>query len=129
MLLAWLQHSLLTPTTAPSSPGLSYRTFSEMLALSDVGRLLTVLPLKEGGGSARAGAPFELPYTLAFPDLQRDQWSYHEDLLQTARAQLDALGAELSGIEEKVRGSLRASIQSAEAFVQAHSGDTRPPTP
>ncbi len=121
MLLSWLQHALLSRTRDTASSGLSLRAFAEMLVLSDVGGLLTALPRTENG-SGRAGAPFELPYSLAFPDLPGDRWDYHRELVAVARAQLDALGA-TSGIEEAIRQRILSSTAAAEAFVEEHASD------
>lgn len=122
MLLAWIEHALLTRTIAAAGTGLALRAFSEMFVLSDVGQLLTTLPRTENE-AGRAGAPFELPYTLSFPDLPGDRWSYHQDLIAVARAQVDALGSSLDGSEGETRQRLRVSIKVAEEFVAAHAND------
>ncbi|MGH3937452.1 MAG: ferritin-like domain-containing protein [Pseudonocardiaceae bacterium] len=118
MLLGWLEHALLTPTAAAAGTGLPLRAFAEMLVLSDVGQLLTTLPRTEHG-TDRAGAPFKLPYSLAFPDLPGDRWDLHRDLLGTARAQLDALAAGASDAEDATRRRVLSSITAAEAFIEA----------
>lgn len=119
MLLAWLQHALLTPTRSPAGPGLSLRAFGEMLALSEVGALLTTLP-RTANGEGLAGAPFELPYSLAFPDLHRDRWIYHLDLITTARTQLAALAAGATENEERIRRGLLRSLADSENFISTH---------
>ena len=121
MLLSWLQHALLSRVRDPASSGLSLRAFAEMLVLSDVGALLTALPRAEDG-SGRAGAPFELPYSLAFPDLPGDRWDHHRELVAGARAQIEALGA-TSEAEEAIRQRVLSSIAAAEAFVDEHASD------
>lgn len=121
MLLSWLQHALLRRTRDPASSGLSLRAFAEMLVLSDVGDLLTTLPRTEDDGG-RAGAPFELPYSLAFPDLPGDRWDHHRELVAGARAQIDALGA-VNETEEAVRQRVLSSIAAAETFVEEHTSD------
>ncbi|HYZ08599.1 MAG TPA: ferritin-like domain-containing protein [Pseudonocardiaceae bacterium] len=121
MLLTWLQHALLSRTRDPASSGLSLRAFAEMLVLSDVGGLLTALPRTENG-SGRAGAPFELPYSLAFPDLTGDRWDYHWELVASARAQIDALSA-ASETEEAIRQRVLSSIAAAEAFIEEQASD------
>ncbi|MGH4016845.1 MAG: ferritin-like domain-containing protein [Pseudonocardiaceae bacterium] len=128
MLLAWLQHALLTRTTAAAGTGLSLRAFAEMLGLSDVGQLLTTLP-RTDNNEGRAAAPFELPYSLAFPDLPEDRWTYHRDLLISAQAQLDALGAGITEAEEQTRRRLLRSIADSEEFVAAHAHCGGPATP
>lgn len=122
MLLAWIEHALLTRTIAVAGAGLALRAFSEMFVLLDVGPLLTTLPRTESA-AGRAGAPFELPYTLTFPDLPGDRWSYHQDLIAVARARLDALGSSLNGSEGETRQRIRVSIKAAEEFVAAHAND------
>src|SRR4051812_16972212 len=61
-----------------------------MLALADVGELLTRLP-RTAAGEGRAGAQFGLPYTLVFPDLPGDRWDAHRDLLAAAGRALDGI--------------------------------------
>jgi hypothetical protein len=120
MLLAWLQHALLTPSDAAASKGLSLRVFAEMLVLSDVGQLLATLP-RTADGAGRAGAPFELPYSLAFPDLPSQRWDYQRDLVASARAQVQALGASAGATEDTARQRVLGAIEAAEHFLQAHS--------
>jgi hypothetical protein len=119
MLLGWLNHALLTPQTDPVSGGLCLRVFGEMLVLAEVGPLLATLP-RTADGSGRAGAPFELPYTLAFPDLPDDRWDLHRDLLVEARAELAGLPP------DPVRGRLLASVAAAQAFVDRTAAGGRP---
>lgn len=127
MLLSWLQHALLTPVEDAPSQGLSLRAFAEMLALSDVGRLLTTLPCSEDGSPGRAGAPFELPYSMTLPDLPDERWAYHRELLGTARTQLEELGPGASPAEQALLRELRGALQASEDFVEAQSrpADTR----
>jgi hypothetical protein len=73
----------------------------------------------------RAGATFELPYSLAFPDLPADRWDYQRDLVSSARGQLDALDASTGPTEDAVRRRLLGSIRAAERFVAAA---TQPPS-
>ncbi|MGH4021818.1 MAG: ferritin-like domain-containing protein [Pseudonocardiaceae bacterium] len=127
MLLAWLEHALLTRTRAAANSGLSRRVFAEMLVLSDVGQHLTTLPRTENG-TARAGAPFELPYSLAFPDLPGDRWDYHRELVAVARERIDAVGGGPE-TEENIRRRLLSSTAAAEAFVEAHASDHEQTTP
>jgi hypothetical protein len=120
MLLAWLQHALLTPGDAAASRGLSLRVFAEMLVLSDVGQLLATLP-RTADGAGRAGAPFELPYSLAFPDLPVQRWDYQRDLVASARVQVEALEASAGATEDTARQRVLRSIEAAEHFLEAHS--------
>lgn len=120
ILLSWLQHALLTDTRAATSSGLCLRAFATMFALSDVGQLLPTLP-RRPAGNGRAGAPFELPYSLALPDLAADRWRHQAELITTARAQLAGLG-DVPAPEQEVRQRLLASLADAAEFVTAHAG-------
>lgn len=131
MLLCWLHHALLTPQTDPLSSGLCLRVFGEMLVLGEVGPLLTTLPRTDDGGDGtpRAGAPFELPYTLAFPDLPGDRWDLHRDLLVETRADLFDLRptrAEPNPPGEAVRRRLLTGVAAAQAFVDLHGSGGGP---
>jgi len=118
LLLGWLQHALLTPRDSAASSGLCLRVFGEMLALAEVGQFLVTLP-RAAEGAPRAGAPFELPYTLAFPDLPGDRWDHHRDLLVQARASLSSLPR--SPDDDSVRARLAATISAAQNFVDVHA--------
>jgi hypothetical protein len=117
MLLGWLQHALLTPRAEPASSGLCLRVFGEMLTLAEVGPLLATLP-RTADDTGRAGATFELPYTLAFPDLPDDRWDHHRDLLVEARAALEALPPAAG--DAQVRTRLLATVTAAQEFVDVH---------
>jgi Ferritin-like len=125
MLLAWIQHGLLTEE-GTTADGLALRAFDEMFVLGDVGPLLATLP-RTVDGAGRAGAPFELPYTLALPDLARDRWAHHQDLIATARSQIAALGPSSGSAEDDVRLRITASLTVAEVFVAAHLDAARRP--
>ena len=125
MLLSWLQHALLTPTGA-ASDGLALRAFDAMFVLSDVGPFLSTLP-RTRDGAGRAGAPFTLPYSLAFPDLPRDRWAHHRDLIETSRRQLDDLGAADTEIEEEISRRILGSAAAAESFVAEQADDIEGP--
>ena len=120
MLLSWLQQALLTDTRSAAGSGLGLRAFATMFVLSDVGQLLTTLP-RTADGDGRAGAPFELPYTLALPDLVADRWEQQRDLIMTARGQLAGLGEGASPAEDQVLRRLTASLAEAGEFVAVHA--------
>ncbi|MEO8286283.1 MAG: ferritin-like protein [Chloroflexota bacterium] len=96
MLLAYLSHflqtdgPLLDEGADYASRGLLNKwTFDEMRHLSQVASKLATLPrteVTEGdpGSSDRAGAPFELPYTLNLPDREEDRWRTHAAVLDAA---------------------------------------------
>ncbi len=120
MLLSWLQHALLTDTRSAAGSGLGLRAFATMFALSDLGDLLPTLP-RTPAGNGRAGAPFELPYTLAMPDLAADRWGQQRDLISTARGQLAGLGEGASPAEDRVLRRLHAVLAEADGFVTVHA--------
>jgi hypothetical protein len=109
LLLAYLAHFLMTDGTllddnADYTPRglLNKLTFDEMRHLSEVAGKLVTLPRLEGEPEPglpirepdRAGPPFELPYTLNLPDLERDRWRTHLDVLGTALALEESIAAE-----------------------------------
>ena len=93
-----------------------------MFVLSDVGPFLSTLPRKRDG-AGRAGAPFTLPYSLAFPDLTQDRWAHHRDLIETSRRQLSDLGAAQTEIEEEISRRILASASAAESFAAEQADD------
>jgi ferritin-like protein len=129
MLLLDLTHALHLPepmvdpgTGVTTSRGnLRDWTFEEMrLGVGGIAKLLTTRPLKQApaaGDPANAGAPFELPYTLALPDDERDRWRLHLALLDTAGELIDRI--EAADGPSDLLGDLRASDQAARAVVTA----------
>ncbi|MGH9277407.1 MAG: ferritin-like domain-containing protein [Acidimicrobiales bacterium] len=86
MSLLDLSHAL--HVTGPLREDLRDWTFAEMRALRGLARKLVTLPLKETpaeGDAPLAGPPFELPFTLALPDNERDRWRTHRALLDTSK--------------------------------------------
>jgi hypothetical protein len=63
------------------------RMFGEMYNLRAIASILTQLPLK-ATGDEKAGAPFQMPYTLQLPDDDATFWRLHLDLLNACRALL-----------------------------------------
>jgi hypothetical protein len=92
MLLLDLAHALHLsrpyegPEDQPTPRGhLRAWAFQEMTSgLRGIANVLTSLPLKTLG-TERAGPPFELPYTFALPDIERDRWRLHLALLDTSQ--------------------------------------------
>jgi hypothetical protein len=125
MLLADLSHALLLsgPLVEAGTPTLRGRlrdwTFLEMrgrplAGLKGIAKVLTTLPLKETpapANPANAGPPFELPYTLALPDDERDRWRLHLALLDTSRrltGRIQAAGGANQVLDELVAIDLDA---------------------
>jgi hypothetical protein len=106
ILLTELSHDLTLPGTLPdgTAPAKEIKqkllawAFSEMhdrplSSLANVAIKLTTLPQGDISGKF-AGAPFELPYTLALPDRGPDRWRLHLDLLDASIALIDKLIAD-----------------------------------
>jgi hypothetical protein len=55
-------------------------TFNEMRRLKKIAGKLVTLPQNDPAEKARAGPPFELPYTLNLPDRDIDRWRVHFDV-------------------------------------------------
>ena len=97
-------------------------TFLEMrgarhAGLRGIAKMLTTLPLKETSGPARAGPPFELPYTLALPDGERDRWRLHLALIDSSRDLVAKIVA-VSGMNE-VLTELTQLDEAARVVVEA----------
>jgi hypothetical protein len=68
-------------------------------------------------GPLNTGPPFELPYTLALPDDQRDRWRLHLALLDTS-SELVAK-PRVAGGSEELLAELTAIDLAAKALVEA----------
>ncbi|MEA2575099.1 MAG: hypothetical protein QOH93_2397 [Chloroflexia bacterium] len=113
LLLSFLAHFLQTegPVLDASAEytGRGYLnlwTFGEMRHLSDIATKLAKLPRGAIGPDGeespeRAGAPFELPYTLNLPDREQDRWRTHIDVLNACMKLEQAIAAAdpMSGAE------------------------------
>jgi hypothetical protein len=135
LLLAYLAHFLtmdgrLLDDNADYTPRglLNKWTFDEMRHLSEVAGKLVTLPRLEGEPEGperperaeRAGAPFELPYTLNLPDLERDRWRTHYDVIGTCislEKSIEAAHPEDAG-DELLQGLLM-SDQEAQRLARA----------
>ncbi|HEY0071900.1 MAG TPA: ferritin-like protein [Chloroflexia bacterium] len=112
LLLSFLAHFLQTdgPILDASADytGRGYLnrwTFDEMRHLSDIATKLAKLPRSAGGPDGeespeRAGAPFELPYTLNLPDREQDRWRTHMDVLDACLKLEQTIATAGPGAEE-----------------------------
>lgn len=72
-------------TTLTPRGALIHRTFGEMYNLRAIAGLLVRLPVSaDQPDGARAGPPFQMPYTLVLPRSERDRWRLHRDLLEAS---------------------------------------------
>ncbi len=99
-LLVSLSHAfeLAEDRTASGSPGprgsLIHRAFAEMYNLRSIAGLLVAMPLDHAQpDAARAGPPFQMPYTLMLPHDEDDRWRLHGDLLDASATLTDRLRA------------------------------------
>jgi hypothetical protein len=131
LLLSFLAHFLQTEgpvlDAAADYTGRGYLnrwTFDEMRHLSDIARKLAKLPRKAVGPGGeespeRAGAPFELPYTLNLPDREQDRWRTHIDVLDAClklEHDIDRVG---TGAGDRLLAELLA--EDAQALVVARA--------
>jgi hypothetical protein len=113
-LLVSLSHAfeLAEDRTDSSSPGprgsLIHRAFGEMYNLRSIAGVLVALPLDSAQpDAARAGPPFQMPYTLMLPHDEDDRWRLHRDLLDASATLVDRLGEiENAAVAQDYRSAL-----------------------
>jgi hypothetical protein len=66
-------------------------TFGEMYQLRALAGRLVELPVSEQAGEARAGLPFDMPFTTTLPPTDAGRWMLHRDLLDAAAALITRL--------------------------------------
>lgn len=123
MLLTWLGHALNLGNAGASATGTGRRglalnrVFKEMYFLKTIAGLLTRLP-RDADPAERAGPPFQMPYTLAFPAGEADFWRLHLDLVRASRE--NAAVVPVSSDEGRAfLSALTASDLAAEAEIAA----------
>ena len=100
LLLDLLAHALhvegpLHAAAGPSARGrIIVGAFGEMTHLRALSDVIMRLPLSEPPGQMRCGPPFEMPYTLALPDLAASRWRLHRDVLLSSRMLVALLRAQ-----------------------------------
>jgi hypothetical protein len=69
-----------------------HRVFGEMYNLKTIAGILVRLPQHDRANDpARAGPPFEIPYTLDLPVGELERWILHRDLISSSRALCEKL--------------------------------------
>lgn len=96
MLLSLLTYMYRVPRDAPESSHLRRapmlaRLFGEMYNLKAIAGILVRLPLGDPKDEARAGPPFQMPYTLTPPLPEANFWRLHLDLLDASAGLVDGL--------------------------------------
>ena len=91
MLLKYLAHTFrLARTMRGDTPNLRamvmHRVFGEMYNLKTLAGILVRLPRRDAAGDpARAGPPFEIPYSLDLPGGELERWIRHRDLIRSSQ--------------------------------------------
>jgi hypothetical protein len=131
LLLSYLSHFLLLDYPLSNESGqvtmrgkLRLWTFGEMRRLSMIAGRLGELP-------SPAGAPFELPYTLALSDYEPNRWWEHRDITLAAKRLIEE---RLHGEGYDLDDAVLASILSSDAadrvdMENAARGQTTPGDP
>jgi hypothetical protein len=91
-------------------------TFNEMRHLRKIAQKLVTMPLCDHDGSVHAGPPFQLPYTLAIPEGERQRWRTHLDTVSASQHLLDVMMAE--GLPERADPFL-VDLREADSRMQA----------
>jgi hypothetical protein len=94
--------------------------------LRGIAQLLTRRPAKQQPGPddpLHAGAPFELPYTLAIPDAEHDRWRLHLALLDASGGIVRRLrdAGETGALLDEIESIDAAARTTAQAQVTAHT--------
>jgi hypothetical protein len=118
VLLVSLSHALSLTTDFSTRRGtLVEWCFNEMSNVAQLMSKLNTLPLKRGVATsiAVAGAPFELPYTLALPDRGVDRQRLHDELLTAGDGLIKRLRkmpdfSDEGGVLEAVNSRSRRSV-------------------
>jgi hypothetical protein len=113
MLLTCLAHSFRLSGADTANPAAEARgfilhsTFGEMYNLRVISNLLVGKPLG-AGSDARAGPPFELPYSLELPPREPDVWQLHIGLVDASLALVRRLEKSADPGERAYLETLRA---------------------
>lgn len=91
------------------------RAFMEMRHVAAIGHHLVTLPASDEAGAGVAGPPFELPYTLAVPDLEMDRLRTRRDLVDASLLLLDEVSD--AGPRERLRRYDTSLRQSLDALI------------
>jgi hypothetical protein len=114
MLLLYLSHGFRVSGAGPFQEDskargmIVHRTFGEMYNLRAIANIMTRLPLGLPRDPARAGPPFEMPYSIALPAAERDCWRLHMDLLQASITLNDTI---LRQADAQERDYLKSLVQ------------------
>jgi hypothetical protein len=98
--------------------------FDEMRRMSDIATKLAKLPREATAPNgeespSRAGAPFEMPYTLNLPDREQDRWRTHIDVLDACLTLEQAIAASSGSADDRLLRELATEDVHAIAVARA----------
>jgi hypothetical protein len=134
LLLAYLTHFLesrgpLIDSMCDYTPRgfLNKWTFDEMRRVGQLAAKLAGMPRCDPEGPERAGAPFEMPYTLAQPEHEPDRWRRHLDVLETSLGLVRRMGEDPQNADDFLLMEIAQSDMMARQIMQAAAaGDMLP---
>jgi hypothetical protein len=131
ILLTSIAHALSLPTDENGPEGrVRNWAFFEMFLLSRLSDVLTRLPQEAESAAARAGAPFEMPYSLTLPDDELGRWLLHRDLVDGSRtlvSEMESSGAAVLPPEQHALAGLREEDAARLSEIEARIAALRPP--
>jgi hypothetical protein len=115
-----VEGSMQTVGGSPSARGrLIVAAFGEMYHLRALAEIITRQPLSDAAGPAEiCGPPFELPYSLALPELEVNRWRLHRDVLRCAQALMAELSQAKPADERDFLRSLEAEDQKFLTYIE-----------
>jgi hypothetical protein len=124
MLLDLLAHALHVEGSLQAAAGLSPRgriivgAFAEMYHLRVLSDIIMRQPLEDPPGPKHCGPPFELPYTLALPDLAVGRWRLHRDVLLSSKKIIARLRERPDLTDGELLDTLEAEDARFEHFIE-----------
>lgn len=132
MLLTYLAHTFTVGAGVPGAPDPSPRgllihaAFGEMYNLRALAGILVQTPIAPGSTTYVAGAPFEMPYTLALPEDDTDRWRLHRDFLEAAATLVETLSTGVAAERKPYLDALRTtdgkSLEMIERLLRERRG-------
>jgi hypothetical protein len=138
-LLAYVSHFLQSEGPLVDADGeytprghLSKWAFDQMRRVGQIAAKLASMPRYEGQPETpeRAGAPFQMPYTLDLSDRETDRWRCHLDVLNASIALAHRIERSEPGEEDAfLQQLIDADVESEQVMQAAMSGDQLPRQP
>jgi hypothetical protein len=139
LLLAYLSHFLQSRGALLDLDGdytargfLNKWTFDEMRRIGQLAARLATMPRLASDPEApeRAGAPFEMPYTVDLPEHEPDRWRRHLDVLESSLDLVQRMGSDPDDASDPLLQELAASDMAARQIIRAAADEyILPPQP